>query len=311
MEFKRTWLALLIVLIGHCLLLVQACGGGAQSETIPQSGAGSLAVRVNWPDGGDSAIGTASGLQAASVDCQIISTVEVQIYWPDTDYTFQASGGPWACELAEGRVEKIPTRAGYTVVLVARNTNGHIIYHGSQDGVNVNDGQTTEVEITALPFQPQDPSPDNGTESNAVDLNWAPVEGAVHYEITISTNEDLSDSTTFEAQSPPFSPPGLAGSTTYYWQVMAVDAFGNMGVRSEIRNFSLTLGVPTLILPEEGFIVTESKVTCEWSEIADSTYHLYIATDMAMTNLAVDAPVDSTSYTFSDLTKDIAYYLQV
>ncbi|MBC7291513.1 MAG: fibronectin type III domain-containing protein, partial [Actinotalea sp.] len=96
-----------------------------------------------------------------------------------------------------------------------------------------------------------------------VRLTWHPVAGASSYEVTVGVSLDSGGSVTGVVA-------GASGTTTatafvpqvalldqnYYWQVTAVDASGNRGARSEVRQFRKVWGAQTASMTTPGAQIT-------------------------------------------------------
>lgn len=69
---------------------------------------------------------------AASFNCdsQGISTVEAKVY--DQDYDSIADGSPWDCKDSQGTITSVPTGSGLTVMILAKDADGNIIFSGQK-----------------------------------------------------------------------------------------------------------------------------------------------------------------------------------
>ncbi len=314
-KFKTTaWL--IILLIGLFTLTLCACGsgGGAESSGEPVSGSGSLAVKVSWPDAPRSAASSSYTTQDADMNCEGLSTVEIQVYGPPPTNTLLAGGGPWECQLGQGQVNDIPATNDCTVVLIAKNTEGQIEFHGIEENVNIVAGQTTQADIIAESFVPELTSPTDSSPQPSVLCEWNEVTGAHGYDLRLSTNPNMSLYTTTATQATAKIPEGVSAGVTYYCQVAAKDAFGNISDGSNILAFSVSLGSPTLIFPAQGAVVLSGDINCNWEGPGeDLAYHLTVATNSQLDTPWIDRflPPNTTSFLLSDLVIGQTYYWQV
>lgn len=104
---------------------------------------------------------------------------------------------------------------------------------------------------------------------------WSAVEGAVSYQITIGTVEDLSEvmltatvTTTEYTYTPP---PELAPETTNYWQVQALDGDGNpFGDPSVIASFTTPVIAEITLYSPVDIVVSSLTPTFRWATLEDA-----------------------------------------
>lgn len=91
----------------------------------------------------------------------------------------------------------------------------------------------------------QAPADGSKAEVEAIELNWDSLTGAVEYQVVISENSDLSNPIIDAAAAiSSYAPSGLAFGETYYWQIFAIDGYGNKGIGSETWSFDTESLVP-------------------------------------------------------------------
>jgi hypothetical protein len=229
---------LLYIAVAAFYLLLSACSSGNDASGSSASDTGALYFSVDYHGDTDR-----FQPQATVIDCagEGVATIEAVIYDPD-DSLLQ-KGGPWDCDIGQGAVTSVPSGSGRTVVILGKDVDGNVVFRGQKSGINVVAGSECNAgTIDCYAFTPGLQAPTDGAQVNAdaMGLVWNPTPGATEYRLLVSQNSDLSAHAIDDATSTAnYHPSGLADTTTYYWQVSAVDAYGNMGMGSTVRSFTV------------------------------------------------------------------------
>lgn len=219
------------------LLILTACSqGGSDGGSSAGSGAVSFGVAFQKTGGGQTR-------NAASFDCKGngIARVEATVY--DQNNGLLSTGGPWPCDAGQGTIGKVAAGTGYTLVVLARDESGNLLYQGQKAVDVAADTVNSAGIIQCAYFAPVALTPTTGTPvvPETITLSWDAVEGASAYRIRVSTSEDLSDPIIDETTPEnSYAPSDLEDNRTYYWQVSALDAFGNHGATGAVLSFSAT-----------------------------------------------------------------------
>jgi len=130
------WFSLLM--IGLVLLMLPDCG----SKTQPSMNGETGSIFVRWGPNSSQVEGVMCPL-AGGFDCGAygIETVNAAVYNENGD--FLVPGGPWNCDDYEGIIGGVEPGSDRTVVLMARNMAGDILFRDELTGVSVAAGQTT------------------------------------------------------------------------------------------------------------------------------------------------------------------------
>jgi large repetitive protein len=170
--------------------------------------------------------------------------------------------------------------------------------------------------------------PADGVELSQPDqptsLSWAPVEGAVEYEVDISTDEDFVDPklvTTHTTKTTSFVVPAPQLATTYFWRVRATlrlkQVFSDWSHTRQylvrgLPNSSRLAPAPKPGEPEDSFPTVDDAVL-DWAPVAGAkTYDLQISTDINFNTLDhfVNG-VTGTSYARPQTLNNDQYYWRV
>lgn len=154
---------------------------------------------------------------------------------------------------------------------------------------NFDDGYASEwsepmsFNVLALPA-PDLVSPDDSSTTQVQDavLDWAPVAGAVKYEVRVSTENQFNNNVeSVTVKSTRYARPRTYDNDQYWWQVRAVDANGNKSPWStSLNQFQRNWPQqPTLIAPAEGEVMPR-EMFFEWSPVEHaSSYRIEVAPD--------------------------------
>lgn len=247
--------------ITTCLILLSACGGGHSTSNGQGSDTGPLTFNVVF----HGATGRHNA-QAAAIDCedQGVATVQATIY--DTDNAFLVGGGPWDCDIGQGTIASVPAGGGRTVVVLGMDDDENIIFRGDKQGIDVVAGSENNAgTINCYTFAPSLNMPSDGQTVQAAPtvIQWNDVTGADEYRVVVWKFDDINtpivDDTTTETNYTQFA---LSSSTIHFWQVFAVDPYGNEGIGSVIWSFTAppnTLPVAQIISPAKASAYTSTE----------------------------------------------------
>lgn len=143
--------------------------------------------------------------------------------------------------------------------------------------------ETRDFKVLALPA-PELISPDDSSTTQVQDaaLDWAPVPGAVEYEVRVSTDDQfntLIDSATVESTR--YARPVTYDNDQYWWEVRAIDVNGNASPWStSLNQFQRNWpNKPKLVYPFDGSIVS-TPLYYQWDGVPHaSSYRLEVSGD--------------------------------
>jgi hypothetical protein len=147
-------------------------------------------------------------------------------------------------------------------------------------------------------------------------LSWAAVSGATKYRLDLSLSSDFSSfvSENVEVTTPSYTPSTGLSQAIYYWRVQSLDAAGNVGQESEVRNFTVKIfGMPannTVIFTSTG----TANAALTWTAVSGATgYTLQIAKNEADFSTPAELVVNMnlgvvTSYNATALGTGIYYW---
>ena len=225
------------LLVASCLILISSCGGNGSSVD-SDSDTGELSFSVVYHGAADRHLP-----QAAVIDCagEGVSTVEAAVFDPDD--ALLKRGGPWDCDAGQGTISSVPAGSGRTVVILGKDGDGDVVFRGEKSDIQVDvDSENDAGTIDCYAFITSLQAPTDGSTVNAdiMGLAWNAVAGATEYHVLVSESSDLSDPVIDEtATSENYTPAGLSDGQTYYWQVVAFDAYDNTGIESQIWSFTV------------------------------------------------------------------------
>jgi hypothetical protein len=232
-------LFLLAVIIVFFPLLLSACGGDncPSSESASETGTVSFNLVYHGADAGNLLS------QAAVIDCAGIgvATVEAAVY--NSNNAILVDGGPWDCDAGQGTIASVPAGSGRIVVILGKDSAGDVVFRGEKSGIAVVAGDQNDAgTINCHSFVPNLQAPADGAVVNAgaMGFAWFSAAGAVEYQVIVSQNSDMSDPVIdYISSAVNYTPAGLSNAQTYYWQVIAIDAYNNSGVGSRIWSFTI------------------------------------------------------------------------
>jgi hypothetical protein len=226
-----------LLLIVFSIFSLWGCGNGSSSSDDPGPDTGALRFSVVFHGAGD------HSLRAAVIDCAGygIATVEADVY--DADNAFLVGGGPWNCEAGQGTITSAPTGSDRTVVVLGKNADGHVGFRGQKTGIEIVAGTNNDagtIDCHAFVTSLQVPADGAVINADTMGLAWNAVAGATQYRILISEDGNFTDPLINDIIiTTNYTPLDLSDTKTYYWQVIALDAYDNRGVGSQIRSFTI------------------------------------------------------------------------
>jgi subtilisin family serine protease len=237
--------------------------------------------------------------------------------WTDssgaTSYTIQVDNNS---NFSSPEIQQSPTVSNYTPTadlalgtyywrVLATNTNGSSAYTSAWT-----------VNIGSVPAVPTLATPTNGstTTDTTPTFDWNDVSGATAYTIQVDNNSDFSSPEIQQSPTVSTYTPGTAlAAGTYYWRVLATNAYGSSAYSS---SWSVIIGTvpatPTLLSPANGTNTTNRRPAFDWSDSSGATSY----TIQVDNNSDFSSPEISQSPTVSNYTPtaDLAlgtYYWRV
>jgi hypothetical protein len=221
---------LLTALLFICVLA--ACeGANDSSDSTPTRDTGSIAFNVVWDQRSDSDTDYQTRAVVCGSDPVQVDTVRAVIV--NTESSVLRRGGPWECSAGSGTVQGVPVGSGYMLLFYGHNEFGRTTYSGAELGISVETGINDIGTIDANRFFSDiidPPHTSSNIDPDSATFSWTYASGAARYQLWISESQDLLGNTqTFDTDDLFFTvPPGfLAGNTTYYWTVFAIDIDNN------------------------------------------------------------------------------------
>jgi hypothetical protein len=238
-QIKERLSMLLWVMIASGMFLLSACSGGGNTSNDSKTNTGALAFQVVYHN----VAGHRQPQAAAVIDCagEGVATVAASVYDPG-DAPLQ-NGGPWDCEAGQGTISSVPAGSGRTIVILGKDVDGNVLFRGAKSGIQVDaDSENDAGTIDCYAFVPSLQAPADGAVVNTetIDLAWNAVPGATEYHVRLSESSNLNDSIIDETTATAnFTAMSLSNGRTYYWRVIAGDAYSNTGIESQIWSFTI------------------------------------------------------------------------
>jgi titin len=219
----------------------------------------------------------------ASPTCDASNHGEGQVFLGRTDVTTDGTGN-----------------VNFTVTLPGSVTTGWAI---TATATNLLSNDTSEFS-RCIRYNLGIPAPlllANGalTADTTPTLTWRAVTGAGDYRIQISTVNTFASLVVDAIVTPTTFTPGALAHGTYFWRVMARDAFGNDGPPSLVRSFTVShLALPVLLTPANNAATGDTTPTFTWRAVAGATsYRIQIADISDFSSLIEDQGVAVTNFT--------------
>lgn len=172
------------------------------------------------------------------------------------------------------------------------------------------------VVDTVPPSIPSLVSPIHGlvTVDTTPTFVWSEVATADEYQLQVTPTGNYGDSVIDLWSSATSYSSSVLPDGTYTWHVRARDSVPNVGSWSSSWYVVIDTsppGIPTLILPSNGAITSDTTVYLDWSNVVDATeYHVQVDDDPAYGSPVVDQNVLLSEYTTISLS-DGQYYWRV
>lgn len=174
---------------------------------------------------------------------------------------------------------------------------------------------SSPATITIYPSAPTSLSASALTSGSFI-ANWSAVTGATSYRLDVSTSTSfatyLSGYQNLEVDSTSQSVSGIVPSTTYFYRVQAVNAYGPSLESNVTTQTTPALAAP-LILNATG--VKSDEFTANWSSVSNATsYRLDVSTNSAFSSFVTgyeNKEVNGTSSAVTGLTNKTTYYTRV
>jgi hypothetical protein len=280
---KKNHQAMSMLVILFAAQFLWGCGNDVQGvSTATSSDTVSASLAIRWHE--TQHIQNSMALQS-SLDCQDsgIESVVCNVYDTLTD-TLLVTGGPWACETHGAAIKGIPVGQDRTFVLLAQDSKGNMKWRGEAAGVTIIDGEIANVAVDAYPFIPSLIFPNNGdiVDPNAFSLAWEPCINAVAYIVQVSKDEDFFDIVTDQTTTgSTYALAILKPSTEYYWRILGVDLYDNIGAESEARHFitadcTYSISSTENTIGSDGgtgrFDISTSSASCAWRAEASAAW---------------------------------------
>ena len=247
-------------------LLVISCGDKEEKNISAAGGYSSISFRVATVENSGSLPS-----REASMDCEGLGIASIRAMVYSSEDQFLKAGGPWECELGEGVIEQAPAGHSARVVIICLDKNGDPLYRGESAPISLEKEIVADAGlITAIRFSPTllSPSTESQLSKDRVLLSWQSVPDASRYAVLISTEADFSTvSQQTTVTDTRFEATGLSPSTLYYWQVAAIDVYGNRSAPSDTWRFTSS-DAPPIDEPATGIDMTGSwnyTVENQWS----------------------------------------------
>jgi uncharacterized protein YceK len=282
---QRAYLFGVFLIFFIVILITSGCGDGSSNDSERQSlQTSSASLKIRWHDTPYHQNSKIVDL-AAALDCQSsgVESVVCQVY--NLSGNQLATGGPWPCITGRGRVDGIPAGSDRTFVVLAEDANGDIRYHGQTLGVTIYAGEITEsVVVDTYLFIPNLIDPEDGSQldPNSFSLEWENLENAGEYIVQVAEDMEFQSIIIDESIGGEiYVPSTLSPSTTYFWRILAVDTFANIGAASQVRSFMTTSCTYAISssgnsFEQEGgsgsFDVISSSPGCEWRAAVSASW---------------------------------------
>ena len=150
--------------------------------------------------------------------------------------------------------------------------------------------------------------------SNAVDLSWSSVDGAVRYELLVWWDSEIGWQQLGEGElaDTTFRHAELAAGTTYFYLVRAVNEAGEPGAWSERVEVTIEGAKSTLAPPVLSAAAVEGGVELSWTEVdGGESYELWTWTSWEGWERLDDGSLRATGYSHTGLTAGRTYFYTI
>jgi len=187
------------------------------------------------------------------------------------------------------------------------STYSYYVTATSAGGTSGNSTAAVAVPLPSAPASAPGSLTANFVGTTSVVLNWSPVSGAVGYIIRRATSPGGPYTFLMSVTETTYTDSGLDVSTTYYYQVSAVNA------AAVSANSSQSVTAPPYAPASLSAIPGNSQIILSWTPVANATkgYYLYRGTSSGNENVTVLSAYSGTSYTNTGLANGTTYYYVV
>ena len=228
------------------------------------------------------------------------------------DQTYSKSGSSFSIT-----IDELEPASDYSLLIYGMDSSGDILGRASQSNISVSAGNTANVSIIWVKFQPLLSSPSNGSTitDNTPYFDWSDVNDASVYELEVDNSSSFSNPEIDQSNltSSDYTATSALSDDTYYWRLRVKDSQGNWGGWSSTWSFTIdTQGpsAPTLSSPTNGSTITDNTPYFDWSDVNDaSVYDLEVDNSSSFSNPEIDqSSLTSSDYTATSALSDDTYY---
>ena len=203
--------------------------------------------------------------------------------------------------------------SNYGFVLIAVTDESSFTFYSKEKGSTY--APRLFVSYTSPPEKAINPYPSNGATNLgwAVNPSWENGGGATSYKVYFGTNQSPDDGEYKGEQTSTLYEPGtLAGNTTYYWRIDAVNSSGT--TTGDVWHFT-TFGLPEKPInpnPVNGATNIDVNADLYWANGGGATsYRVYFGTDPTPDDTEDKGERTTTSYNLVDLSPNTTFYWRI
>ncbi|UWG96939.1 cell wall-binding repeat-containing protein [Dehalobacter sp. DCM] len=242
-----------------------------------------------------------------------ISTTQIQLDW--TASTGAATYTVYRSDSLNGTYTAITTVAATTYTntgltpttkyyykLIATNTAGSSGYSAAADATTLttNTAPTAPTNLEA-----------SASSATQISLSWSAATGASTYTVYRSSSEPGSYTAVTTLSGTVYTDSSLTPSTTYYYKVLATNAFGNGPFTNPVSATTLP-SAPAAPTDLQATADSSSQISLTWTPVAGATsYTIYRSSSSEGTYTPIAPPVPAGPYADTGLTANTTYYYKV
>lgn len=169
---------------------------------------------------------------------------------------------------------------------------------------------------TSLPGSFSLLTPSNGALNQYIagTLTWQSSANAASYDVYLGTTNPPTTIVSANQVGTSYDYSGLSNSTTYYWKIVAKNAYGTTDATSSPWSFNTIIAPPaafSLLSPSNGAINQSVSGSLSWEVSSNATgYDVYLDVNNPP-NIKVSSEQSDTSYDYSGLLNNTTYYWKV